>query len=74
MRISERAARAHPWAPRHLDIVSGRKSLRRSKTKRERSGLHFKVTKYSGLGASQLNLGAAPNQARARRFRPDSVD
>ncbi len=46
MSISECAALAHPWAPRHLGVLSGRKFYRRSKTKREcvaalRSGALF---------------------------------
>ena len=58
MSISERAALAHPWAPRHFGVLSGRKPLRQAKTKRERSALHFIAVKYSASSVTQRIITA----------------
>ena len=51
MRISECAALAHPWAPRHLDVLSGRKFLRRLKTT-ESAGPYSVGMKWSAILAA----------------------
>ena len=60
------AARAHPWAPRHLDILSGTENLSDDQILKRERGAALRRGEFSGLVSRSVYARAPALQPLVR--------